>query len=312
MRILNLQNVVLVSLAVSAIAASSACSSSDAPRPDPTAGASNSSGGAPVVGGGSGGAPVVGGGSGGAPVTNGGAPAGGGSGGAAGPSVCDGLATRIFTVEDNAFVDDFECVTGMCDPATMVAYGWSTFNDLGTPGQDGADNMIKMVQIATGKTGKGGQYVGTGANSSKVAPGFGVGAIFNVVIDPAGGFLCADVSALDGISFWAKAGTAGSKIDVNFVIPATNAAGMDMMGRPNGGDCKTGCFNHPKKTLSLTADWAQYTVTFAEAAGGSAKVKGLIQELGFLSGDAAWDFSLDEIAFYKGTPPVPPIAPAAP
>ncbi|MES1178606.1 MAG: hypothetical protein ABUL62_30065 [Myxococcales bacterium] len=52
-----------------------------------------------------------------------------------------------------------------------------------------------------------------------MAPGFGVGAIFNVVIDPAGGFLCADVTALDGISFWAKAGTAGAKIDVNFRDP---------------------------------------------------------------------------------------------
>jgi hypothetical protein len=262
--------------------ASSACSSSDAPGRDPEAGASNSNAGAPSAG-----------------------AATGGSGNTAG-------ATRIFTVEDNAFIDDFECVTGTCDPTSMVSYSWSTFNDLGTPGVDAADNMFKMVQIADGKTGKGGNYKGTGANPSKVAPGFGVGAVFNVVIDPTAGVLCGDVTALDGVSFWAKAGTAGAKIDVNFVIPATNAAGMTTDGKPNGGDCKAGCYNHPRKSISLTADWAQYTVAFADAAGGSAKVRGLLQEIGFFSADAAWDFSLDEIAFYKGTPPVPPIAPAAP
>ncbi len=54
---------------------------------------------------------------------------------------------------------------------------------------------------------------------------------------------------------------------------------MDSMGRSNGGDCKAGCFNHPKNSISLTADWAQYQVTFVEAAGGSAKVKGLLQEI---------------------------------
>ena len=320
MRILNLQNVVLVTLAVSAMVASSACSSSDAPGRDPGAGASNSNAGTPgagaPAGGGSGNTAGAGpsAGVGNTPGAGGGSAGGAtaGAGGAAAPSVCDGVGTRIFTVEDNAFIDDFECVTGTCDPATMVAYGWSTFNDLGAPGVDAADNMIKMVQIAAGKTGKGGQYMGTGANPSKVAPGFGVGAVFNVVIDPTSGVLCGDVTALDGVSFWAKAGVDKSKIDVNFVIPATNAVGMNADGKPNGGDCKMGCYNHPRKTISLTTEWAQYQVAFADAAGGSAKVKGLLQEIGFFSGDAAWDFSLDEIAFYKGTPPVPPIAPAAP
>jgi hypothetical protein len=50
-------------------------------------------------------------------------------------------------------------------------------------------------------------------------------------------------------------------------------------------------------------------VTFAEAAGGSAKVKTRLQELGWLSPDSNWDFSLDEIQLYKGTPPTGPVAP---
>jgi hypothetical protein len=33
----------------------------------------------------------------------------------------------------------------------------------------------------------------------------------------------------------------------------------------------------------------------------------LVQELAWLSPDSNWDFSLDEIAFYKGTAPTGPV-----
>ena len=117
------------------------------------------------------------------------------------------------------------------------------------------------------------------------------------------------------MSFWAKTGiAAGSNINVNFVLPNTNAESKDPTTmKENGGDCVGNtCYNHPKKLVALTPMWAPYTVTFAEATGGSAKVKNLIQELGFLSPDATWDFSLDEITFYKGTAPAGAVAPAAP
>jgi hypothetical protein len=129
--------------------------------------------------------------------------------------------------------------------------------------------------------------------------GFGVGAIYNAAIDKAGGIYCVDVTAFDGVTFWAK-GKAGSKVEVNFVIPETNAVA-------DGGDCTTGCYSHPRKSITLTADWAQYSVTFASATAGNAKVQGRIQELGWLSPDSDWDFSLDEIQFYKGTPPATPV-----
>jgi hypothetical protein len=48
--------------------------------------------------------------------------------------------------------------------------------------------------------------------------------------------------------------------------------------------------------------------TFVEAAGGTVKVGNRIQELGWLSPDADWDFSIDEIQFFKGTPPTGPVA----
>ncbi len=330
MRILNLQNAVVVSLLATGIVGS-ACSSSDAPRPTGTAGAGTAGAGTAGAGtagtvsaggDGSSGAPVTGGAgttsSGGADPTAGAPPVGGGAGGGSSTTgVCAGLGTKTLAATD-AFVDNFECpasIASFCN-ASNVANGWSTFNDLGAPGADAADNMVKMKQIMPGyMSASAGQYIGAMANTSKTPPGFGVGAIFNVAIDPTAGIYCADISAFDGISFWAKTGiAAGSTVAVNFVLPNTNAEVKNADGKEAGGDCVgMTCYNHPKKSITLTGTWAQYTVAFADAAGGSAKVKNVVQELGFLSPDATWDFSLDEIAFYKGTPPAAPImAPAAP
>jgi hypothetical protein len=332
MRILNLQNAVLVSLAVATVALA-ACSSSDTPRPgSDTAGTGNTSAGSGNNGTAGGDVITPGAGSGNTTAGGGdqgsgaGAPPAGGmgssmagsgtaGGGTTGPSVCDGLGTRILAaMPADAFIDDFECKTAACTAPKTVADGWSAFNDLGMPGVDAADNMINMLGIMPGAatTAHGGQYKGTGANVSTKSPGFGVGAIYNLVIDPTAGIYCADISAFDGVSFWAKTGiAAGSTVSVNFALPNTNAEVMNADGKEAGGDCKTGCYNHPHKLVTLSADWMQYTVAFADAAGGSAKVKNLVQLLGFLSPDAAWDFSLDEIAFYKTTPPAGAVAPPA-
>jgi hypothetical protein len=302
MRILNLQNTVLVSLLVAGGAALAACGSSDASRPDATAGSGDttSSAGSDSTAGGSG--STAGGstssGAGATSTAGSTSSVGGGSGGSAPASVCDGAGTKVLTT-DNAFIEDFE--------EAMISPGWSSFNDLGAPGVDAADNMFKMMQVAGGAVGTAhsGEYQGTGANTTKTAPGFGVGTIFNVAIDNSAMIYCADISAFDGISFWAKTGIAGSTVNVNFVLPSTNAKSTDpTLG---GGDCTAACYNHPYKTVTLTSDWQNYTVKFSDAKGGSALVKNVIQELGWLSPDAAWDFSLDEIAFYKGTAPTGPV-----
>lgn len=57
----------------------------------------------------------------------------------------------------------------------------------------------------------------------------------------------------------------------------------------------------------LTTSWAQYTVPFADAVGGANRVSGVVQQLGWLTPDANWDFWLDEIQFYKDTPPAIPV-----
>jgi hypothetical protein len=207
--------------------------------------------------------------------------------------VCAGAGTRMLTSADT-FIDDFEETAGLLP-------GWYSFNDI-----PGMPDMFKLAIAAGGAamTAHAGHYAGMGARTP-TAGGYGVGATFNLVIDPGAGLYCVDVSAFDGIAFWAKAATDMSKISLNFAVPATNKATMDMMGRPNGGDCTVNCYNHPRVTFTLTTSWAQYTAKFADAAGGSAKVtNNLIQEIVFISADTNWDFSIDEIAYYKGTPPL--------
>jgi hypothetical protein len=219
---------------------------------------------------------------------------GGGGGSVASPSVCDGLGTKALDLS-TAKLDDFE--------ASVISPGWSAYADLGPPGPDPTDNLFSVARVSPGAalTSGAGQYKGTGGNPVLKPPGFGVGAILNVALDPTSGVYCADISAFDGVSFWAKSGVADTVFDVAFIIPATNARSPDP--KFPGGDCLTGCYNHPRKRVALSGAWEQYTVRFFDAAGGSAKVKNLIQEIAWVSPDSTWDFSLDEITFYKGTPP---------
>jgi hypothetical protein len=54
-------------------------------------------------------------------------------------------------------------------------------------------------------------------------------------------------------------------------------------------------------------------VKFTDVVRGAADVKNRIQMLGWLVPESAdWDFSLDEIAFYKGTAPIGPVGGAQP
>jgi hypothetical protein len=193
------------------------------------------------------------------------------------------MGTRALTI-DQGKVDDFE--------EDMILPGWSSFNDV-----QPTSNAFKIAQEAGGAIGTAhfGHYMGTGAKTPTMG-GFGVGTIYNMAIDHTAMIACVDVTAFDGLTFWAKAATAGAKVGVNFVVPKTNMT-------PDG-DCMTGCYNHPQKLVTLTTEWAQYTVPFSAAVGGTgAKVEGRIQQIGFLSPDANWDFSIDELQLYKGTAP---------
>jgi hypothetical protein len=223
-----------------------------------------------------------------------GSSSGGGSSGvqpdAGTPSICDGPGTLVLD-SASAFVDDFE--------ECALLPGWSSFNDEVPEG-----GLFRLSQVSGGAVGTAhsGHYAGMGAVTTTQG-GYGVGTLFNVGIR-GGGVYCVDISAFDGVSFWAKGATAGSKISLNFVVPALNPIAEH-------GDCDptktTQCFNYPRQSITLTTEWTQYAVRFGDASGGGAKVGGVIQELEWLSPDANWDFSIDEIAFYKGTPPPGPV-----
>jgi hypothetical protein len=166
------------------------------------------------------------------------------------------------------------------------------------------------MQVSGGAVGTAhsGHYAGTGATTTAMG-GYGVGAVYNVAIDPGNGLYCVDISAFTGVSFWAKAATAGSQVSLNFVLPQTNMATQNDAGIQTGGDCTMHCYDHPRITFALTTSWMQYTAAFADAGGGTSTVGSVIQELAWISPDASWDFSLDEIAFYVDTPPSGPIGP---
>jgi hypothetical protein len=219
--------------------------------------------------------------------------------------VCAGTGTRPLTTSaTDAFIDDFEESTGLKP-------GWYGFNDV-TP-----MNSFQPKQIMGGAIGTAHalEYAGMGAKTT-ANMGFGVGLTYNVAIDPNAGTYCVDISAFDGVSFWAKAGpgamtgTGMPVITVNFVLPQTNQATMNDAGVMTGGDCQAHCYNHPRVQVGpLSNTWAQYTAKFADASMGSARVVNVIQELVFISPDTNWDFMLDEVAFFKGTPPAGAVSP---
>src|SRR5579859_4080024 len=220
------------------------------------------------------------------------------SGGPPPTGVCAGTGTRTLTnSQPDAFIEDFE--------EAAISPGWSAFNDVSP-----TINSFKMLQVPGGAAGTAhaGHYAGTGAKTTAQG-GFGVGVVYNTAIDPTAGIYCVEIDAFTGVSFWAKAATAPSTISLNFVLPQTNQSSTTDAGVPNGGDCQTNCFNHPRVTFTLTTSWAQYSAAFASATGGSAKVGSVIQELAWLSPDANWDFTLDEIAFYNGTAPAGAVGP---
>jgi len=226
---------------------------------------------------GSGGSPSVSGGAGSSSPAGGGSPtpgAGGSANGAGGsgntsPSVCDGKSRKMTTAD--LFVADFE---------SGDMHGWYDYT------QAGALNKLVAGMPGAVTTTKAGHLAATGLMSFGAGMGFGTG--------------CWDTSALDGISFWGK-GTAGTSntIQVQVAIPATHAVA-------NGGDCVDKCFDHPSKTVTLTGDWKQYSVAFADLKqagfGTPAQYQGVMMALNWASVEGpSVDFWIDEIALYSGT-----------
>jgi hypothetical protein len=278
-----------------------ACSTGSAPAGSDDSGVSSGSGGS------SSGSASSSGGTGGSGSSSGSSSGGGSSGSSSGSvlpttGVCANTGTRVLTTSQaDAFIDDFEESTG-------ISPGWSSFNDVS---DDAAgQNVFKIAQAEGGAAGTAhaGHYAGTGAKTP-TQKGFGVGTLYNVAIDPGAGLYCVGISAFTGVSFWAKAATAGATVSLNYVLPQLNMSIVNDAGVPQAGDCQTGCYNYPHVEFTLTTSWALYTAPFAMATGGTASVGSVIQEVEWLSPDSDWDFTIDEIAFYAGTPPAGAVGP---
>jgi len=185
------------------------------------------------------------------------------------PSACDGK-TRKMTIAD-LFIADF---------AGGDRRGWYDYDS------SGPLNLFVADAPGAAGTNRAGHLVAVGVKSF-AGMGFGTG--------------CWDVSALSGISFWAK-GTAGTDnmIQLQVALPATHSVA-------DGGDCVEKCFDHPSKKLLLTAEWKQHTAAWSELAqagfGAPAKFNGIIMAINWASlAGPNVNFWIDEIALYSGVP----------
>jgi hypothetical protein len=235
---------------------------------------------------------------GGTPTTTGGTPTTGGTGSGGtpatgGPSVCDAAnkSTHILGATEG-YVDNFEDDTRFT--------GWYSYAAV-PAGMTAAAFEV----VAGGERGMAGHLANTGINTGTAKFGSGVGFNMRDALDA-----CADVSAFDGVSFWAK-GVSGTSGTVSFLaVVAAQQAVAD------GGDCTAAmqtagnCFKHPQADFKLTADWKQYTIKWADLAPQSLIAGRIILALQWISVGPAFDFSIDEISLYKGDAPTGPVEPA--
>jgi hypothetical protein len=208
-----------------------------------------------------------------------------------GPSVCDGM-TFVLPVGE-AYIDNFETDTRFT--------GWYAFSDTTPP------NMPGPERVASGAvtTAFAGHVHATGIKSSK-AMGYGAGFGFGLV-DPAKG-ACVDLTAFDGISFWAK-GTAGTDNTLKFQIVSPSTQPADSMPV---GDCASSAaacaFKHPAKVITLKADWTQFVIKFSELAPAAAYT-GKVLGFNMITDGPDYDVEIDEATFYSGTAPTGAVMP---
>jgi hypothetical protein len=251
---------------------------------NPSAGSNNPSAGSNNPTSGSGGAS---GGSG----TAGDASGGKAGGGNAGPSVCDEATFAL--LEGQEYIDNFE------DEIRFA--GWYAFSDTTPP------NMPLPMRIEGGalETGWAAHVGATGIKASTAMGGYGAGFGFGLV-DPALG-ACVDLSAFDGISFWAK-GTAGASNVLKFQIVAPATQPSDSMPV---GDCTPGtacAFKHPAKEITLTEEWSQFQIKWSELAPAAA-FTGLVLGFNMITDGPDYSVDIDEVTFFIGTAPTTPVMP---
>jgi hypothetical protein len=176
-----------------------------------------------------------------------------------------------------ATIDDFE------EQATLG--DWYTFYDA-----TGMMPELVLEPVTRGAPSStlGLQFSGSGQTGWGAGVGIGIG--------------CTDVSAYQGISFWAIGNT---PVTIQVAIPETQS-----------GDCPAStsgvCYSHPQKQVTVSSRWQQFYVPWADFAQqtsgnpGDLTTRQVIMAVQFSAFQAKdvtgeWQFVVDDLAFYSGT-----------
>jgi hypothetical protein len=254
-------------------ALSTAACFSEASTPDNTAGASGSGGSTATGGtGGTGGA--------------------GGSGGAGGDTTADTGAPGV------DMIDDMEDNDGSILGVNGRVGAWYTYNDLSAGAMQTPAQGTPFTMTPGGRDGAG--YAANTKGGGFTVWGAGFGFNLKDSGDDAGGSNKStyDASAYSGISFWAKAGAASDKaVRVNVSNKETDPAGAICAPMDK-------CNDHFGGPVTLTADWALYTLPFskmAQSGWGQSVAKfdvSTLYAVQFQVGkNTTFDISIDEVGF---------------
>jgi hypothetical protein len=159
------------------------------------------------------------------------------------------------------------------------------------------------------------KYAAHATASGCSSGGFFVNTAFNTHQDPGGYFDCAyDASAYDGAYFWGLGD--GVRLWVSVALRTTLPLRLGGDGTCATDGQEAGCWDHYGAPFTLTADWKLYSFKWSDLAQQgfgtpTPFASSLTAELQF---NVSYDqttptpasFWLDNIGFYKGTPPTTP------
>jgi hypothetical protein len=203
----------------------------------------------------------------------------------------------VSAISTDAMIDDLEDGDEVIRPADQRRGFWWTFGDEGCPG--GAEDVT--APPGAGNPSRFAARVGAKNCSSW---GFGMGFPLNWH----SGRCAYDVSAYDGVTFWARAGDGTADLPIKFVF------GMrETLPREHGGDgtCEPPkCWDEHAVRITLGRDWKQYSFVWADfkQAGHGPQVAFNPKHVVALNWGADAtpstyrEFWLDNVAFFKGSP----------
>lgn len=227
---------------------------------------------------------------GGGAANSGGAGAGGVGGSAGGPSVCDGKTYTLPLSE--GYIDNFETNTRFA--------GWYAFSDTSPPNEP----TPTFWPAGALQTAGAGYFTATAIKSSKQM-GYGAGFGFGLV-DPAKS-ACVDVSAFDGISFWAKGNVPGGTLTFQIIAHESQPSNAQPQGdcaSPTGG-CR---FKHPAITVPFSGPWEHQVIRFEDLESPAFTwTDRRILGMSFITDGPAYYAWIDEVTFFKGTAPDGPV-----